>query len=392
MAQRGYLLIADITGYTIFLSESELEHAHAILQRIFKSLLAELKEPLALSNFQGDAILVHVPQEDVSQGQILLDGIERLYCSFADTLAMMQRNASCPCNACRNIERLDLKFVVHFGTYLLHSLAGRQELEGPDVIRVHRLLKNEVRKATGIQAYAFVSDAAAAALRVPEFFATARRHVEHSADVGETTGYVYDLRPIWERHRAMHRIRVAPDEPLAFEPLECDLPLPSALAWAYVVDVDHRMRWQKDLDRIEMSGMSSGRVGPGSVERCDQGHGTTLNRILDWRPFNYVTYEIPLPLGATVRQTAEFIANADGGTHVSLRSAKPEAPGALRTALARLMIRLRTRKLIEQQRAWKLALKNVVAEDLQAGRVVRTASSQVSDSEISVAAAAAVTE
>jgi hypothetical protein len=133
MPQHGYLLIADITGYTLFLTESELEHAHGILETIFNSLLDELKEPLTLSNFQGDAILVYVPEEDVPQGQILLEAIERLYCSFANTLAALQRNTACICNACRNINHLDLKFVVHYGTYLLHTLAGRQELQGPDV-------------------------------------------------------------------------------------------------------------------------------------------------------------------------------------------------------------------------------------------------------------------
>jgi uncharacterized protein DUF2652 len=393
MSQRGYLLIADITGYTMFLTQSELEHAHDILEAIFNSLLAELKEPLTLSNFQGDAILVHVPEEDVPQGQILLEGIERLYCSFADTLASMQSNTSCTCNACRNIHHLDLKFVVHHGTYLLHSLAGRQELEGPDVIRVHRLLKNDVRNATAIKAYVFVTEAAAAAMRLPEFFAGVRRHVEHSPNMGETKGYVYDLRPIWERHRATHRIRVAPDEPLAFEPLECDLPLPPPLAWAYVVDVGNRTRWQREgIDRIHMSGLNDGRVGPGSVQHCDHGRGTTLHRIVDWRPFDYVTYQVPLLLGARVRQTAEFAANADGGTHVSVRSAEPEAKGALRTALVRFMIRLRANKLTQQQRAWKLALQHVVSEDVQAGRVVRTVPSQVSTAEISAAAAAAIAE
>jgi hypothetical protein len=39
MPQRGYLPIADITGYTVFLTESELEHAHGILETIFNSLL-----------------------------------------------------------------------------------------------------------------------------------------------------------------------------------------------------------------------------------------------------------------------------------------------------------------------------------------------------------------
>ena len=31
MTQQGFLLIADITGYTMFLTKSELEHAQGIL-------------------------------------------------------------------------------------------------------------------------------------------------------------------------------------------------------------------------------------------------------------------------------------------------------------------------------------------------------------------------
>jgi hypothetical protein len=44
------------------------------------------------------------------------------------------------------------------------------------------------------------------------------------------------------------------------------------------------------------------------------------------------TYQIPLPLGTMIRQTVEFTANPDGGTHVSLRCAKPEGTSALSTA------------------------------------------------------------
>ena len=55
MAQNGFLLIADITGYTMFLTRSELEHAQGILDALFKSIFAEIKAPIILSNLQGDA-------------------------------------------------------------------------------------------------------------------------------------------------------------------------------------------------------------------------------------------------------------------------------------------------------------------------------------------------
>ena len=37
MAHKGFLLIADITGYTMFLTSSELEHAQGVLDALFKS-------------------------------------------------------------------------------------------------------------------------------------------------------------------------------------------------------------------------------------------------------------------------------------------------------------------------------------------------------------------
>src|SRR4051794_19552047 len=61
VAQQGFLLIADITGYTMFLTRSELEHAQGILDALFKSIFAEIKAPILLSNLQGDAALTHLP-------------------------------------------------------------------------------------------------------------------------------------------------------------------------------------------------------------------------------------------------------------------------------------------------------------------------------------------
>ncbi len=167
----GFLLIADITGYTMFLTRSELEHAQGILDALFKSIFAEIKAPIILSNLQGDAALAHMPDEGVPQRQFPLDAIERIYCSFANTLAAMRLNTTCACNACRNMAGLDLKFFLHHGTYATQLMAGRTELQGAEVIRLHRLMKNSVTAATGIKAYALVTEQAAEAIGLPDFFA-----------------------------------------------------------------------------------------------------------------------------------------------------------------------------------------------------------------------------
>ena len=364
MAQSGFLLIADITGYTMFLTRSELEHAQGILDALFKSIFDEIKAPIILSNLQGDAALAHMPDASVPQRQFPLDAIERIYCSFANTLAAMRLNTNCTCNACRNIGGLDLKFFLHHGAYATQLMAGRTELQGAEVIRLHRLMKNSVTAATGIKAYALVTEQAANAICLPEFFAAALRHVESSNEFGDTVCYAYDLAPVFARWRAARRIVVAPDEPLAFEAMECDLPVPPAVAWAYLTDLEKRIRWQHGIDAMSMTGLSRGRIGPGATQHCAHGKGSTLHDIVDWRPFDYVTWHIRLPMGAVVRQTAEFTPLQNGGTHLSLRCAKPEAGNPVATALVRTITRLAmAKKLVADQRASKTALERLVAEE-----------------------------
>jgi Protein of unknown function (DUF2652)/Polyketide cyclase / dehydrase and lipid transport len=367
VAQKGFLLIADITGYTMFLTSSELEHAQGVLDALFKSIFAEIRAPITLSNLQGDAALAYFPDAQVPQRQFPLDAIERIYCSFANTLAAMRLNTTCSCNACRNMGSLDLKFFLHHGEYAVQTLAGRSELQGPEVIRLHRLMKNTVTKTTGLKAYALVTQQAADAIGLPEFFSGAMRHVEHMDEFGETVCYVYDLAPVFAKWRASRRIFVERGEPLAFESMEIDLPVLPASAWAYVTDVDKKIRWQQGLDGMAMTGLVGGRVVPGSVQHCAHGKGSTVHEIVDWRPFDYVTWHIGTPFGTVARQTAEFTPLQDGGTHLSLRTAKVESANPVAQAFVRFMMPLvAAKKLADTQRASEAALAKLVAEDVAA--------------------------
>ena len=392
MPMRGYILIADLVGYTIFLTKSELEHAQAILETFFEALLDEVKEPLVLSNFQGDALLVHIPEDGVPHGQVVLEAIERLYCAFATVKAETQRDTSCSCNACRNTAQLDLKFILHHGEYVLQTIGGRQELQGTDVIRAHRLLKNRATATTGIKAYALFTEAAASATGLPDFFAALPRHVETSIELGDTSVTVYDLHPVWDRHCLASRVVVAPDEPLAFAPMEADLPVPVAVAWTYVTDVTYQQRWQQGFDGITMSGLRQGRVGPGSIQHCTHGRLVTRNKIVDWRPFDYVTYQIAWPFGATVRQMVEFTPSPTGGTHVSIRCAAPEGRSALGAVLTRALLKLRAGRIERERRLGKQALERLATGETAGRRAPRAEPARLSRADVSTAAAAVLAE
>ena len=364
MAEKGFLLVADITGYTMFLTSSELEHAQGVLDELFKSMLAEIKAPVTLSNLQGDAALAYLPDARLPQPQFPLDAIERIYCSFARTLAAMRLNTNCSCNACRNMGQLDLKFFLHHGEYAMQQLAGRSELQGPEVIRLHRLMKNSVTRSTGIKAYALITRQAADAMALPEFFAQTIPHAESSDGFGETACFVYDLAPVFARWRAARRIVVERGEPQALESIECDLPVPPAVAWSYVTDIAKKVRWQQGIDGITMTGLSSGRVALGATQHCAHGNGSTVHDIVDWRPFDYVTYHIHTPFGTMVRETAEFTPLDNGGTHLSIRCARPESKNPLAQAMARMTMPLVKGKLVRDRRASKDVLLRVVADDV----------------------------
>ena len=58
--------------------------------------------------------------------------------------------------------------MLHHGDYVIQQVGGQQELLGPDVNIVHRLLKNHAADLIGLRPYALLSDAVVRALTVPD--------------------------------------------------------------------------------------------------------------------------------------------------------------------------------------------------------------------------------
>ncbi len=59
-SRSGFLLIADITGYTAFLSQSELEHARDSLNSLLGLLVEQKQRLLRISRLEGDAVFSYV--------------------------------------------------------------------------------------------------------------------------------------------------------------------------------------------------------------------------------------------------------------------------------------------------------------------------------------------
>ena len=113
--------------------------------------------------FEGDAAFLFV-EDGRADASLLLDAIEASYVAFRRRLRSIQGATACDCNACGLAPQLDLKFFLHHGRYVRSRIAGRDELAGPSVILVHRLLKGTTAAAARPGGFALATQDAINAL------------------------------------------------------------------------------------------------------------------------------------------------------------------------------------------------------------------------------------
>lgn len=121
-SQTGFLVIADLTGYTAYLSGSEIEHAPAIAGDLLETIVGRLEPPFRLTKFEGDAAFLFV-KDGRADASLLLDAIEAAYIAFRRRLRSIDQATSCDCNSCRLAPRLDLKVFVHHGAFVRGRIA-----------------------------------------------------------------------------------------------------------------------------------------------------------------------------------------------------------------------------------------------------------------------------
>ncbi len=365
MPDKAYFVIADITGYTAFMTGSELEHAQDILKTLFNTLHDNIKPPLTISNYQGDAILMYAPDGSFIQGQTLMEVIENIYYEFARTLETMHRNTTCTCQACRNIPSLDLKLFVHHGEYMLVDMRGKKELSGPDVIIAHRMMKNEVKEKTGLRAYVLFTEAALQLLELQDVAQDMKPHSESYDHIGTVNMRAHDLKAMWEREREKRRFFVTPED--AWMLFEIEVPASPALVWDYLHDPQHKARWA-DAEKVSIVKRSHGRVEAGAVHHCAHGKEVRVHSFVDWRPFDYATFDVGLPMNGTVRTTFR-LTPTEHGTRVSRLMGYVNGPNAVQTRLLRFMFsttKASVNKMIDGE---VKRLQQIIEADVAAGTV-----------------------
>ncbi|MFT3806262.1 DUF2652 domain-containing protein [Arenimonas sp.] len=182
---QAVLVVADISGYTDFITNREISllHAEQIITDLLESMLDRTEHPLIANKLEGDAALLYAEHEAGDENAAVRDALLQVRALFDAFDARLRRigeeRANCGCEACANISRLCLKAFVHRGEIAIKQVRQFEELAGEPVIFVHRLMKNGVP----LREYVLLSGEAARCAGLP--LGTGQAHREALEGLGE---------------------------------------------------------------------------------------------------------------------------------------------------------------------------------------------------------------
>jgi len=143
MENKGLLFIPDISGFTRFVTETEINHSRLIIQELLELLINANQTGLELSEVEGDAILFYKFGE-MPELEELYSQVEKMFSSFHHHLQAYDSLRLCQCKACVSAINLTLKVITHYGEFTQYNVKNFTKLLGKDVIVAHQLLKNDI--------------------------------------------------------------------------------------------------------------------------------------------------------------------------------------------------------------------------------------------------------
>lgn len=145
MENKGLLFIPDISGFTRFVTDMEIEHSRHIIQELLEILIDSNQLGLEISEVEGDAILFYKFGESPDLDAIYRQ-VEKMFCAFHRHLQSYEHRRFCQCQACVSAIDLSLKVITHYGEFTGYTVKNFYKLIGKDVIVAHQLLKNDIEQ------------------------------------------------------------------------------------------------------------------------------------------------------------------------------------------------------------------------------------------------------
>lgn len=143
--QKGTIFIADISGYSKFVRDTDIDTGAFVTSTLLKSMI-DTNRLFRVSEVEGDAILFYAIGKPYKI-QTHLQHFDAILQAFNRTKRKLQ-------NLHLAASQLTLKSIIHFGDITEYSIGGHTKLYGSTVVEAHRLLKNSIQH----NCYALITD------------------------------------------------------------------------------------------------------------------------------------------------------------------------------------------------------------------------------------------
>ncbi|MBT8393046.1 MAG: DUF2652 domain-containing protein [Ignavibacteriaceae bacterium] len=143
MNNSALIFIPDISGYTEFITQTEIRHSKHIISELLEIILNGNQLAMNVSEIEGDAVLFYRKGDAPSLKEIIAQ-VKKMFVDFHTHLKIIQRDNVCQCGACRSAINLTLKFIIHYGVLDETVIGNFSKIIGSDVILAHRLMKNSI--------------------------------------------------------------------------------------------------------------------------------------------------------------------------------------------------------------------------------------------------------
>lgn len=133
-------MLADISGYTTFVTTTELEHSRRVVALLLEAMIDSQRGRLEPGQVAGDAVLF----VGVGVDSAFLDWMDGMYVAFHRVARELAARRDCPCHTCELVPTLTMKALAHYGRWNLLRIGPSAQVHGADAIVPHRLAKNSV--------------------------------------------------------------------------------------------------------------------------------------------------------------------------------------------------------------------------------------------------------
>src|SRR5436190_8122825 len=145
MNNKGLIFIPDISGFTRFVNEVEIDHSRHIIQELLEVIINSNQIGLEISEIEGDAILFYKYGEMPDLKEVYTQ-VEKMFREFHKQLLSYDHRRLCQCKACTGAVELTLKVITHYGEFTGYNVKSFNKLIGKDIIIALQLLKNDIEQ------------------------------------------------------------------------------------------------------------------------------------------------------------------------------------------------------------------------------------------------------